>query len=248
MLQETRGERDLEEGEAALVPALDVRRRATRRPAQRCQRVARLAAAVQTHVALLEIAPEHLIRADGVQAENFRGSGDAGLRVPLPEPFARRRPLADPALFGIEAQEPVTRPCQRIEAPEFAWSLALPAERPTVDTIQAEDLHLAVEVVSHVDLIIRPEHHAGHSSELVGRSSVGQGLRTDRDDEFKARQRRRTRVGNGDRAIVVAHEVGSRCAVLGAGSPEDGDEGECGQGWDAAHLAPPMSTSGISRL
>ena len=115
---------------------------------------------------------------------------------------------SDASLRWIEGQEPVARPRERLETLELARAFALPAEGTPVGAVQSEDPDLAVSGVGHVDLVVRPKRHAGHSAELVGRPGVGQGLRSDRNDQVKARWRRRDCVRDGGDALVAHHEIG----------------------------------------
>ena len=111
---------------------------------------------------------------------------------------------------------------------ELARSLAGPAEGAAVGTVQPEDPHLEVAAIGHEDVPVRPERHAGHAAELVGRSRVGQALGSDGDHRGEARRGRGARVGDVDDPVDRVEggdEVAGGCGgVLDAGGGEGGGQ------------------------
>ena len=138
--------------------------------------------------------------------------------MPLAEPLAVTRKLANAPLSRIEGEKPVADPSQGIEAPELTRSLALAAERAHVRSIKTEDADLVVHRVRHEDGLIGAEGDCADPAELVGGLPFRQRFGSNRDDRSQLPPGRCAGVGNVDNASNGI-ERGGEVGVGGSGVP-----------------------------
>jgi len=134
----------------------------------------------------------------------------------LAEPLPLGREFADAAQARVESEKLVARPRERIEAPELARSVTLPAKRAPMRPVETEHPHLAVVFVGDEHGRIGTEGHRADPAEFVGGGLVGERRRPDGDDRHEPPLGRGSGVGDVDHA---ADGVDRGCKVAGARRP-----------------------------